>query len=77
MVFGLHLDELGDFEQNWKANADKYFPGRDKGSACWRIKVGCLSTIISSSCHSYLDVIHENTGMTDRLLIFVASVRLT
>lgn len=31
MVFGLHLDELGDFEQNWKSSADKYLPGWDKG----------------------------------------------
>lgn len=31
MVFDLHLDELGDFEQNWKANADKHLPGWDKG----------------------------------------------
>lgn len=37
-LHNLDEDELGDFEQNWKANADKYFPGRDKGSACWRIK---------------------------------------
>lgn len=30
-LHNLNEDELGDFEQNWKANADKYFPGWDKG----------------------------------------------
>lgn len=29
-LHNLNEDELGDFEQNWKANADKYLPGWDK-----------------------------------------------
>ncbi|KAK4372006.1 hypothetical protein RND71_007390 [Anisodus tanguticus] len=30
-LHNLNEDELGDFEQNWNANADKYLPGWDKG----------------------------------------------
>ncbi|XP_055804553.1 uncharacterized protein LOC129886684 isoform X1 [Solanum dulcamara] len=30
-LHNLNEDELGDFEQNFKANADKYLPGWDKG----------------------------------------------
>lgn len=59
IVFGLHLDELGDFEQNWKANADKYLPGWDKNFSLLENQGRLFDLYLSSLCHSYPDIIHK------------------